>query len=221
MEIPENLIAAEINAVNLTASMKFLFLSLARRQAYTALHSLRVTRHSLRFADHLRISLEDREALRIGGYLHDIGKIAIDDNALLKPGSLSREERALIESHPLIGQRLVKDLGLGPQGEDLILHHHERWDGRGYPDGLARDEIPLLCQILALADCYDALTTDRCYRRACTPAEALAEIRASSGTQFRSELAQEFIEMISSSSQLVNPRYWRDLAEGGKGCPAT
>lgn len=200
MKILANPIVTEINAVKLTASIKGLFLNLAHRQVHTALHSLRVTRNSLLFADYLGIPPEDREALKIGGCLHDIGKIAVDDAALLKPGVLSREERALIESHPVIGQKLVQTLGLGSQEEDLILHHHERWDGLGYPDGLARDEIPLLCQILALADCYDALTTDRCYRRACTSGEALAEIRASAGSQFRSELAQEFIEMISSSS---------------------
>jgi len=218
MNIRTNLIVTEINAVKLTASIKGLFLSLARRQAYTALHSLRVTRNSLLFADYLGIPPEDQEALRIGGCLHDIGKIAIGDAALLKPGVLSREERTLIEAHPVIGQKLAKALGLESRGEDLILHHHERWDGLGYPEGLARDEISLLCQILALADCYDALTTDRCYRRACTQAEALAEIRASAGSQFRSELAQEFIEMISSSS---HHGYGRDLAEGGNRCPAT
>jgi len=92
----------------------------------------------------------------------------------------------------------VEPLGLRTKEQDLILHHHERWDGRGYPGGLAREEIPFLCQVLALADCFDALTTDRPYRRGCDLPKALIEIRACAGSQFNPCLTRQFVAMASA-----------------------
>ncbi len=179
-----------------------LFQALEAWDLYSAQHSVRVTKVALRFAHYLGLPLEVVRILGTAGYLHDIGKLAIDHAILRKTGPLTHEEWALVKHHPVIGQRMVEPLGLGVQAENLILHHHERWNGRGYPQGLRQEEIPLPCQILALADCYDALTHDRPYRRARSRFEALGEIEAAAGTQFRRELAREFIDMIASQAQV-------------------
>jgi HD-GYP domain-containing protein (c-di-GMP phosphodiesterase class II) len=114
----------------------------------------------------------------------------------LKPGPLTPEERAVIETHPLIGEKIVEPLGFKSQERDLILLHHERWDGQGYPHGLHGNNIPFLCRLLALADVFDALSSDRPYRQAFTPPEALAEIEAQAGRQFDPVLTHKFVQLI-------------------------
>lgn len=169
---------------------------------YSAHHSVRVTRIALQFVRYLGLPPEVGKILRIAGYLHDIGKLAIDNAILLRPGLLTPKERVLMENHPVLGKKMVEPLGLSAPEVDLILHHHERWDGLGYPAGLSRDNIPFSCQVLALADCYDALTSDRPYRRGRAQREALAEIKSVAGRQFRYELALEFIEMMVSLAHI-------------------
>ncbi len=112
-------------------------------------------------------------ALQRGGYLHDIGKVAIPDSILFKPGPLSEEEWIIMKSHPERGERICRHMRTLSDVLPIIRHHHERWDGSGYPDGLKGDEIPLLARILQIADIYDALTNSRCYKRALTTDEAL------------------------------------------------
>ena len=126
--------------------------------------------------------------------------MGISDFILLKDGPLTPEERTVIQTHPLIGGKIVEPLGLKPREKDVILYHHERWDGRGYPFGLAGESIPFYCRLLALADVYDALTTDRPYRRRCGIPEALAEIQAHGGTQFDPQLTRKFVDMLSSQT---------------------
>jgi HD-GYP domain-containing protein (c-di-GMP phosphodiesterase class II) len=174
-----------------------LFATLKSIDPETAAHSVRVTGLALRFGHHLGLPILDLEVLEITGILHDIGKIAIAADVLRKPAPLAPEEMAAIKRHPALGKAIVELLGFTPQNR-LILHHHEHWNGRGYPQGLARDEIPLLSQVLCLADSYDALTSDRPYRQGCSHHQALAEIRASAGTQFSPELTREFLEMLES-----------------------
>ena len=131
------------------------------------------------------------------GALHDIGKLTVPDCILHKAGPLTEQERRLIELHPLVGETLLRPL----PGMDLVLpavrHHHERWDGSGYPDRLAGDEIPLVARILCLADSYDAMTGERAYREPLSKAEALMEILRNAGTQFDPELAGLFVTRLA------------------------
>jgi len=179
-------------------SIKALMRTLSARDPYTGQHSNRVTNIALDFARSLNLPAHDLETLANAGYLHDIGKIGISDAILLKPGPLTPDERAAIETHPLIGERIVEPLGLGPQEKDLILLHHERWDGTGYPYGLEGSKIPFLCRLLSLADVFDALTSDRPYRRAFTVPQAIAEIEAQGGRQLDPDLSQSFIRLVHS-----------------------
>jgi len=198
--VSDNLAQHEKNTISLLESIKALVRSLEARDPYTGQHSARVTEIVSHFARHLGLPADELASLKTASYLHDIGKVGISDFILLKDGPLTPEERTVIQTHPLIGGKIVEPLGLRPQEKDVILYHHERWDGRGYPFGLAGEAIPFYCRLLALADVYDALTTDRPYRQRCGIPEALAEIRAHAGTQFDPDLARVFVDMLSSQT---------------------
>ncbi len=180
----------------LKEAIQSLLRTLAARDPYTAHHSTRVTEIAVWFARHLNLGPAEVAALKNAAFLHDIGKIGISDTILLKPGPLTPEERALITTHPLIGERIVEPLKLSRAEREIILFHHERWDGRGYPRGLAGADIPLLCRVISLADVYDALTSDRPYRRRFTASEALAEIKAQAGSQFDPHLTERFLALF-------------------------
>jgi putative two-component system response regulator len=124
------------------------------------------------------------DALLIGGYLHDVGKIGIRDAILLKPAGLSDVERLIVDGHPLLGVRVLGELDLTQEVLDFVLCHHERIDGSGYPQGLRGGKLPLVARIAAVCDVYDALTTDRPYRPALAPEEAAAQLRAQAGALF-------------------------------------
>jgi putative nucleotidyltransferase with HDIG domain len=179
-------------------SVNALMRTLSARDPYTGHHANRVTNVALAFGRSLGLPAQDLEALATAGYLHDIGKVGISDSILLKPGPLTAEERAVVETHPLIGAKIVEPLGLRPQEKNIILLHHERWDGLGYPYNLSGVKIPFLCRLLALADVFDALTSDRPYRRALTVSKALAEIDKQAGKHFDPDLATQFILLIDS-----------------------
>ncbi len=193
-------------------SIKALLRTLSARDPYTGNHSNRVTHIALRFARSLGLSSLELETLSNAGYLHDIGKIGVSDSILLKPGPLTPEERAIIETHPLIGERIVEPLDFTSQEKDLILLHHEHWNGQGYPHGLNGPRIPFLCRVLALADVFDALTSNRPYRQAYGIGEALDEIEAQAGCQFDPDLAQRFVHLVgklgSYSLAQIPPPPW-------------
>jgi putative nucleotidyltransferase with HDIG domain len=193
-----NLAYQEQNNLYLLESVQALVKTLEARDHYTGQHSTRVTEIALRFARDLNLAPQDLASVKTAGYLHDLGKVGISDHLLLKPGPLTREERDIIRTHPLIGEKIVRPLGLKKQEREIILHHHERWDGQGYPQGLREEEIPFLCRLVALADVFDALTSDRPYRRHFSLPEALKKIRAQAGSHFDPELADRFIRMINS-----------------------
>ncbi|MBW8742595.1 MAG: HD domain-containing protein, partial [Acidobacteria bacterium] len=130
---------------------------------------------------------------RLAGSLHDLGKLAIPEEILRKPGQLADSERLVLERHPQIGFRMLDSLGVDPVA-DIVLHHHERWDGAGYPDGLRGDAIPLGARIIFVADAYDAMTSDRVYRARLSRDEALAELERCSGTQFDPAIVETFSE---------------------------
>jgi putative two-component system response regulator len=156
---------------------KSVVLSLARsieaKHSLTDGHSHRLAEHAVQLGESLGLSEEDLQELRLGCLLHDIGKVAVPDNILLKPGRLSPEETDIVREHPATGEKICAPLKCLRPILPLIRHHHERMDGSGYPDGLFGEEIPLKARIMQVADIYDALTSDRPYREALSPNEAL------------------------------------------------
>ena len=159
----------------------------------TAGHSLRVQRVALAIAAQLDLTAQQLDALRFGALFHDIGKIAVPDGILVKPAKLDYSEYAQMKTHSAEGARIVGKFGRLRDAVPIIRHHHERWDGNGYPEGLAGDAIPLEAAIVGLADAWDAMTTDRPYHRALSKAEALAEVRAGRGTQFSPVVVDAFM----------------------------
>jgi HD-GYP domain-containing protein (c-di-GMP phosphodiesterase class II) len=136
-----------------------------------------------RVAERMGLDQEQVELTRLAASLHDLGKLAVPEEILRKPGPLTDGERLVLERHPQIGYRMLESLGVNPVAE-WVLHHHERWDGTGYPDGLHGPDIPLSARIIFVADAFDAMTNDRIYRRKLTIEAALAELEECSATQF-------------------------------------
>lgn len=167
--------------------------ALDARDIYTAGHSHRMSEVAVDIAHVLNLSDDDTEQLEWAGILHDVGKIGVPDRVLLKQGKLDDEERDLIEAHPVIGALIVAPVTRLSPEVPLIRHHHERWDGRGYPDGLAGEDIPLMARILAVADSFEAMTAQRPYRMIpLTAEEAYAEIMKCSGSQFDPAIVEAF-----------------------------
>ncbi len=172
------------------------------KDPYTRQHSRRVTTLSVLTAQNLGLDIAETESLRFASYLHDIGKIGIKDDILQKASSLSREEYEHIKRHPVIGESIIKDMDLTDNERGIIRHHHERWDGKGYPDGLAGEDIPFLARIVAVADAFDAMTSDRPYRKAKGHEEAMTEILRCAGHQFDPKVVDSFLEMLSRYQNL-------------------
>lgn len=190
----ENNALYEVFYNNLISTLKSLVMSIEARDSYTRQHSERVTYYSLQIADIMGLSEDDVDVIRFGGYLHDIGKIGVKDTVLLKPGKLTDEEFEEIKQHSVIGDNILKPIKFFPKERDMIRHHHERYDGRGYPDGLAGEEIPLTARILAVADTYDAMTSTRPYRKALDHDVAIEELIRCSGKQFDPKVVEAFLE---------------------------
>jgi HD-GYP domain-containing protein (c-di-GMP phosphodiesterase class II) len=170
------------------------------KDEYTRGHSERVYHLSRLIAGRLNLDAEQNRVLSWAALLHDVGKIAIDSDILNKPGRLTDEEYAAIKTHPARGCRVLEPI---PQLREIlpgIRHHHERWDGRGYPDGLRGDEIPLHARILAIADTYDAIVSTRAYRRARTPGFALEEIGRGAGVQFDPAIVPVFLALAQEGA---------------------
>src|SRR4051794_30899052 len=153
------------------------------RDAYADGHAARVAELAERIATRLSLDPDDVALVRVAGALHDVGKLAVPDEILRKPDPLTEAERLLLERHPQVGYRMLESLGADPIA-DCVLHHHERWDGAGYPDGLHGDDIPLGSRIILVAEAFDALTSDCSYREKLTLEAALAELEESAGRQF-------------------------------------
>lgn len=169
---------------------------LGSRDPDEAGHAARVTALALRLARAVGAPARSIQALRVGGPLHDIGKLALEPELLRKADPLTSDELEEIRTHPERGVELLNgDTSLHPARE-CVLHHHERWDGSGYPDGLAGHEIPIEARILAVADAYDAMTNDRPYRAALSDDEARAELERCAGSQFDPSLAHAFLQLI-------------------------
>jgi diguanylate cyclase (GGDEF)-like protein/putative nucleotidyltransferase with HDIG domain len=172
------------------------------RDTYTGSHSERVAELAARLATRIGIDAEQIELTRLAGSLHDLGKLAIPEEILRKAGELTDSERLVLERHPQIGFRMLDSLGVDPVA-DIVLHHHERWDGAGYPDGLRGEEIPLGARIIFVADAYDAMTSDRVYRARRSHEEALAELRRCAGTQFDPMIVDAFAAELGEYDDLA------------------
>jgi putative nucleotidyltransferase with HDIG domain len=162
------------------------------RDAYTGKHAERVTAYGIEIARELRMPGADSPELEFGFLLHDIGKVAVPDAILFKPGTLTVEERALMARHPVVGAEIVSGIAFLADAAEVVRSHHERWDGRGYPDGLRGGQIPIAARVFAVADVLDALTTDRPYRPAVPLEQARAMIDRESGGQFDPDVVTAF-----------------------------
>ena len=176
-------------------TIKAISYALDAKDPYTHGHSYRVTLYSMILAKKLNANNSFMEEIETAGLLHDIGKIGIPKNILCKPGKLTDEEYEIMKNHPKQAEKIIMDVKQLHIISEWLRSHHERWDGKGYPEGLKGEEIPLSARIIAIADTYDAMTTTRSYRKALSHEEAIAEIQRCSGTQFDPNLAQIFIEL--------------------------
>ncbi|PNY81089.1 sensor domain-containing diguanylate cyclase/phosphohydrolase [Deinococcus koreensis] len=180
----------------LEGGQRALGIALELRDLETAGHTERVVTLASELARALKLPQETQEILRQGAYLHDLGKLTVPDAVLLKPGRFTPEERAIMETHALRGYEIASQIAGLPQGTlEVIRSHHEKWDGTGYPARLCGEAIPLLARIFAVCDVYDALTSERPYKRAWSHQEALAEISAQSGRHFDPRVVQAFVEL--------------------------
>jgi len=191
----ENLALYENIYENLFATLYGFVNALEARDLYTRQHSNRVTQISMALGRELGCSGEELDTLNFAGHLHDIGKIGIRDDILLKPGRLSTTEFEKIKEHPAIGANIVARMGLWEKERQIILSHHERFDGRGYPEGLKADEIPFLARILAVADVYDAMASDRAYRQRMNPSVIFEFIANGAGRHFDPAVVSAFLRV--------------------------
>jgi HD domain-containing protein/MASE9 protein len=182
-----------------------------KRDPYTSKHSQRVRLISVDIGRELRVSAAELEALEWGGLLHDVGKIGVPDSVLLKQGKLTRDERITMNAHPVLGAQIIGPVDRLAPELPVIRHHHEWYNGSGYPDRLMGDEIPRLARILHVADAFEAMTADRPYRKALSKEQALAELRKFAGVQFDPECVDAFVktswadEARDSDAGIVRP----------------
>lgn len=160
-------------------------------------HSARVGLYASALAERVGVQTAQLPWYRIGGLLHDVGKAVVPSTVLTKPGALTAAERRIIEQHPVVGADMVAALAWPFDVRPMVLHHHERWDGGGYPHGLAHEAIPLCARIMAVADVFDALTSERSYRPAYSPRQAIAIMTADSGGAFDPALFDAFRALMA------------------------
>jgi len=188
----ENLALYENIYENLFATLYAFVNAVEARDLYTRQHSNRVTGISLILGKELGCTGEELDILNFAGHLHDIGKIGIRDDILLKPGRLTPQEFKKIKEHPAIGANILEQLGMWEKERQIIRCHHERFDGTGYPDGLKCEQIPFLARILSVADVYDAMASDRAYRKRMEEDHILKVINEGAGTQFDPDVVAAF-----------------------------
>jgi putative two-component system response regulator len=178
--------------------------ALEAKDAYTRGHSIRVSHYSVTTARLLGFAGEELDQIRLGGELHDIGKIGTREAVLHKAGTLTADEFGQIKEHPALGEQMLSPLARDtPAVLRCVRSHHERLDGHGFPDGLVGDEVPIEARIIAVADSFDAMTTNRPYRSPWEPDDAVAELRRVSGTQLDPEVVEAFASVYPELTELV------------------
>ncbi|MGA9858890.1 MAG: HD-GYP domain-containing protein [Solirubrobacteraceae bacterium] len=175
------------------ATVRALSNAVEARDAYTGKHAERVAAYGIEIARAVGLPNPDAPEMEFGFLLHDIGKVAVPDAILYKPGALTSEERALMARHPVVGAEIVGGIEFLVEASEVVRSHHERWDGMGYPDGLSGEQIPLAARVFAIADVLDALTTDRPYRPAFPLRQARAMIVEESGGHFDPDVVTAFV----------------------------
>ncbi|MCP3875445.1 MAG: response regulator [Desulfobacteraceae bacterium] len=191
----ENIALYENIYDNLFSTLYAFVRALEVRDLYTRKHSTRVAKYAHMISKEMGCTEEELDIVSFAGSLHDIGKIGIRDDILLKPGKLTEEEFEKIKEHPVIGADIISKLGLWDKEMEIIRHHHERFDGKGYPDGLKGDEIPKLARIMFVADSFDAMASDRAYRKRMEKIKVINIIKENSGTQFDPEVVKAFLNV--------------------------
>lgn len=170
------------------------------KDPYTAGHSERVTMYAMEFADYLKLSNKEKKILRYAAILHDVGKLILPIEILHKKERLTTEEFEEIKRHPSIGCEILKDIEFLDDELDLIKHHHERVDGKGYPDGLKGDGINVLCRLITNCDSFDAMISNRAYRTKMNLKQAVAELERNAGSQFDYNMVKQFVQYINFSN---------------------
>ncbi|MBZ5545948.1 MAG: HD-GYP domain-containing protein, partial [Acidobacteriia bacterium] len=168
---------------------------------YTQGHSQSVSRLAAQIGQQLGLTKEELEEIRLAGILHDIGKIGVPESVLNKPACLTPEEYELMKTHTTLGERILMPLKVKAIGRigKMVRHHHERVDGKGYPDGLSGEQIPLGARIITIADCYDTLISERSYKKACPLEDAILELQKGKGTQFDAPLLDAFLNFLATA----------------------
>ena len=184
----------EVSSVNTIITLNT---AMEEKDKYTAGHTQRVTEYALMIGKKMELHRKKLDVLNRASLLHDVGKLVIDVSCIQKPGPLNDEEWVRVKKHPEIGQNIIKPLNFLEQEGEIVRHHHERLDGKGYPDGLAGNKINLLTKILTVADSFDAMTSKRSYKINMTKDEALGELRACSHTQFDPDVVDAFAEILA------------------------
>jgi len=191
-------------------TLRAIGLTLEYRDHETKGHTDRVVRLTERLARALKFEPADVAALRWGAYLHDTGKISTPDAILMKPGRLDPDEWAVMQRHPVIGYEMLAQIpSLPPATLSVVLHHHERWNGSGYPHGLSGTEIPLAARVFAVVDVYDALISERPYKRAWTHEEAVAQLGREAGVLLDPDVVTTFVRLLEDQDPLSS------VPEGG------
>jgi response regulator RpfG family c-di-GMP phosphodiesterase len=190
-----------------SAQIKEVFQRLGFKRYETYEHSARVASYCRLFGLHCRLAGEELRHLELGALLHDIGKIGIPRNILLKPGKLTKEEWRVMRMHPSIGHSLLASFPQLHKEAEIVFSHHEQYDGSGYPRGLRGQDIPLGSRVFSIMDAYDAITSDRPYRAAQSTEKALLEIQRMSGTQFDPALVTEFLRLSPGDLAAIRRRY--------------
>lgn len=210
---------AELYLTTIKMLSKTLALAVDAKDPFTHQHILRVQRYAVAIAEQMGLPPNDLEGVTTGALLHDIGKIGIPDSVLLKPGRLTDEEFTLIKQHPTMGAQILEPVEFPWPVLPVVKYHHEKWDGSGYPEGLVGEDIPLTARILAVADVYDALTSNRSYRSAWTHEKALAEIQRCAGTHFDAQIVEVFVQVIDPVRAEMAAEGMTDVPEADQSLP--
>lgn len=184
------------------ATMKALIMSEEARDTYTSGHSRRVTEYAVAIAKRMGLSGEEIRHIEYAGYLHDIGKIGISDAILNKVGNLNDDEWQIVKRHPNTALEILDSLKFLPEEKAVIKHHHERYDGKGYPDGLKDENIPLGARIMAVADSFDAMNSKRPYRDALPKDKVMSELKTARGAQLDPKIVDIFLAMLDEDSRI-------------------
>jgi putative nucleotidyltransferase with HDIG domain len=206
------------------STVRLLVSRIEEKDPYTHGHTERVAAYSVGIAKALEFPPEEVQRIQFGAFLHDIGKVHTEDTVLHKPGALTEEEWKIVKMHPVRGAEMVRGVRFLERCVDMIRHHHERVDGKGYPDGLTGDEMTLAAKIVNVADAFDAMTTDRPYRAGLTVEQAIAQMTEKAGSQFAAEVVEIFVAAlregriapIKNHAPYAPPAARRDRAEAGR-----